>query len=66
MMKKVRDTIDGKDELTLLLEDPFGNRLVLSDEAFKEVMSKEEASVLKTGMTVFELTGLSDEELEKL
>ena len=66
ILKKIRDTIEGKDELTLILEDPFGNSLVLSDEAFKEVMSKEEASMLKTGMTVFELTGLSDEELEKL
>ncbi|MCD6493841.1 MAG: ZPR1 zinc finger domain-containing protein [Archaeoglobaceae archaeon] len=66
ILRKIRDTIEGKDELTLILEDPFGNSLVLSDEAFKEVMSKEEASMLKTGMTIFELTGLSDEELEKL
>jgi len=66
ILNKIEKTIEGEDELTLILEDPFGNSLILSDEAFKEKMSKEEASMLKTGMTVLELTGLSDEELEKL
>ena len=65
ILDRIRKTIEGEDELTLILEDPFGNSLIISDEAFKEKMSEDEASTLKTGMTVFELTGLSNEELEK-
>ncbi|RLI80504.1 hypothetical protein DRP05_00600 [Archaeoglobales archaeon] len=66
ILDRIRKTIEGEDELTLILEDPFGNSLIISDKAFKEKMSEEEASTLKTGMTVFELTGLSDEELERI
>ena len=48
------------------MEDPFGNSLILSDEAFREAMSKEEAEKLKTGMTVFDVTGLSEDDLLKI
>ncbi len=63
---KIRDTIDGDEELTLILEDPLGNSLIVSDEAFKEIMSREEAQKLKTGMTIIDLTGMSEEELRDL
>ncbi len=66
ILERIRKTIEGEDELTLVLEDPFGNSLILSDEAFRERMSEEEASGLKTGMTVIELTGLSEDEILNL
>lgn len=66
ILKRIEDTLQGKDELTLILEDPFGNSLIISDESFREVMSREEAKNLKTGLSVIELTGLSEEEISKL
>ncbi|ADB58462.1 ZPR1 zinc finger domain-containing protein [Archaeoglobus profundus] len=66
ILKRIDDTVEGKDELTLILEDPFGNSLILSDSAFRERMKEEEAKALKTGMTVVDLTGLSEDELFRL
>lgn len=66
ILKRIRDTIEGRDELTLILEDPFGNSLILSDEAFRERLKEEDASKLKTGMTIMEITGLSESDLMKL
>lgn len=65
ILERIRNTIEGKDELTLVLEDPFGNSAVLSEEAFMEVMNEEEAKKLKTGLTVLELTNLTEEDLLK-
>ncbi len=50
ILDRIEKTLEGKDELTLILEDPFGNSLILSDLAFKERMKEEEARLLKTGM----------------
>ncbi len=66
ILEKIRNTIEGDEELTLILEDPFGNSLIVSDEAFREIMSREEAENLKTGLTVIELTGLNEDELQKI
>ncbi|MFN3383455.1 MAG: ZPR1 zinc finger domain-containing protein [Archaeoglobaceae archaeon] len=66
ILEKIEDTIAGREELTLILEDPFGNSLILSEESFREVISKEEAKNLKTGMSVIELTGLSEEEISRI
>ncbi len=63
VLERIRNTIEGDEELTLILEDPFGNSMIISDEAFREIMSKEEAEGLKKGLTVLEITGLSEEEL---
>ncbi|WP_456467907.1 ZPR1 zinc finger domain-containing protein [Archaeoglobus sp.] len=63
ILERIRNTIEGDEELTLILEDPFGNSMVVSDDAFREIMSKEEAEGLKKGLTVFDITGLSEEEL---
>lgn len=62
ILKRIAKTIEGEEELTLILEDPFGNSVIVSDEAFKEIISKEEVEGLKKGLTVIELTGLSEEE----
>lgn len=66
ILKRIENTIEGRDELTLVLEDPFGNSIILSEESFREVMSREEAKNLKTGLSVIELTGLSEEEISKI
>ncbi len=66
ILRRIRDTVEGKDELTLILEDPLGNSLILSDEAFRERLKEEEAKRLKTGMTIMDLTGMSESELMKL
>ncbi len=66
ILRKIEDTIAGREELTLILEDPFGNSLILSDESFREVMSEEDAKNLKTGLSVIELTGLSEEEISRI
>lgn len=66
ILERIRNTIEGDEELTLILEDPFGNSLIVSDDAFKEIMSQEEAQRLKTGMTIIDITGMSEEELEDL
>jgi len=63
ILNRIRDTIEGEGELTLILEDPYGNSLIISDEAFKETISKEEAERLKKGLTVIDITGLSEKEL---
>ncbi|MDI9645480.1 MAG: ZPR1 zinc finger domain-containing protein [Archaeoglobales archaeon] len=65
ILEKIRNTMEGKDELTLVLEDPFGNSAILSEEAFMEVIGEEEAKKLKVGLTVLELTNLTEEDLLK-
>ncbi len=66
ILERLRRAMEGEEELTLILEDPLGNSVILSDEAFRERLSEEEASKLKTGMTIMDLTGLSEEELMRL
>ena len=63
ILDKIDKTLKGEAELTLILEDPFGNSAIISDEVFIEKMSENEAAQLKSGITVMELTGLSEEEL---
>lgn len=66
IIEKIKGTVEGREELTLILEDPFGNSAILSEEAFREIMNKDDAEKLKTGMTFFELTGLSEDDLMRL
>ncbi|NOY10929.1 MAG: ZPR1 zinc finger domain-containing protein [Archaeoglobi archaeon] len=57
ILEKLRLARDGKERLTIVLEDPHGNSMIISDEAFMEKMSEVEARSLKTGLTVVEITG---------
>jgi zinc finger protein len=66
ILKKIKETKEGDEELTLILEDPYGNSAIVSDEVFIEKMSEHEALKLKTGMTVMDITGLSEEEISGL
>ncbi len=63
ILDKIKNTIEGTGELTLILEDPFGNSLILSDKAVREKISCEEVAGLKAGMTIMEISGKSKEEL---
>jgi len=63
ILERIRNTVEGDEELTLILEDPFGNSLIESEDAVKEKISEEEASILKTGLTVMDVSGLSEKEL---
>ncbi len=63
ILKKIEDVIEGKDELTLVLEDPFGNSLIASEEAERERISEDELKNLKTGLTVLEISGDLEENL---
>ncbi len=57
ILSKLRAARDGDENLTLILEDPFGNSMIVSDKAFMERMSREEASKLKTGLTIIDIAG---------
>ena len=47
--KEIRKAMDGVEDFTFIIEDPFGNSAILHGDAKKEVLSPEEASKLKTG-----------------
>lgn len=66
ILNRIRKTIEGEDELTLIVEDPFGNSIILSDLAFKERIGDEEVRNLKTGMSVMDITGMSEDEILRL
>jgi len=57
IIEKLRLAREGKEKLTLIVEDPYGNSLIIDDKAFMERISREEASNLKSGLTVLEIAG---------
>ncbi len=64
ILGRLRAVREGDDSVTLVVEDPFGNSTIISDDAFMERLSDEEASKLKTGLTIVDIVG--EEELESL
>jgi|Deesub1362A_J573_1020465.scaffolds.fasta_scaffold00306_18 zinc finger protein len=58
ILKKIRNTLEGNEKLTLIIEDPLGNSLIESKEAVKETLNEKEASKLKKSITI-----LSEEDL---
>ena len=61
ILKRIKNTMEGKDELTLILEDPFGNSLIASDKAIREKLNEKEIKKLRTGFTVFEVLKYKNE-----
>lgn len=57
ILEKLRLARDGKEKITIVLEDPHGNSMIIDDSAFVEKMSEIEARSLKTGLTVLDITG---------
>jgi zinc finger protein len=49
ILERIRNTIEGEEELTLILEDPFGNSIILGN-AVQEPIDEKEALSLKTGL----------------
>jgi zinc finger protein len=54
IQQALRDAMDGKKELTLIMEDPLGNSAIISEKAKCRQLTPEEAEHLKTGMIVFD------------
>jgi zinc finger protein len=65
LLQRLAHLRTGKDRATLILEDPCGNSLVLSEKAKKETLTAEEASHLKMGMTIMEMGGTVTKEGDK-
>ncbi len=57
ILSKLRAARNGEERLTLILEDPFGNSMIIGDDVFMEKMSEDEAAKLKTGLTVIDIIG---------
>ena len=64
ILAKLKAVREGEDSVTLIVEDPFGNSTIISDVVFMEKLSQEEASKLKTGLTIVDIVG--EEELMNL
>ncbi|AGK60224.1 ZPR1-related zinc finger protein [Archaeoglobus sulfaticallidus PM70-1] len=66
ILEKISNTINGDEELTIIIEDPYGNSAIVSDDVFVEKMSEHEVAKLKTGLTVMDITGKTEEEIFEL
>ena len=62
LLKTIDDVLEGKRRVTLIVEDPFGNSAIIGDGVKKEVLSRDEAEKLKTGMTVIDVAGVENED----
>lgn len=49
--------VAGELPFTIIIDDPYGNSAIVSEEVERRALTEEELSVLKTGMTVVDLTG---------
>lgn len=58
----IDEILSGRYEVTLIVEDPFGNSAIIGEGVEREMLSVEEASKLKTGMTVIDVAGVENED----
>lgn len=61
IQKYLEEAMNGIGQMTLVIEDPFGNSAIISEKAKSFVLGKDETDRLKTGMIVFDVDA---EELE--
>lgn len=54
ILKQLNDLIDGKVTASLIIEDPFGQSNIVSDNLIKEPIPEEDLKNLKTGFSVIE------------
>lgn len=59
MLREVRG---GKRNVTVIIEDPFGQSFVGHPRAVREKLSDEEIKSLKTGFLVFESDEIDEED----
>ncbi len=57
ILDRLKNAIEGNENLTLVLEDPYGNSAIIDDGVFMEKLDHNEMKELKTGLTVVELMG---------
>jgi len=55
LLNDISEIREGKKEITVVVEDPFGNSAIISERASSRILSREEASKLKTGYLLFEV-----------
>ena len=51
---------EGREPVTVMIEDPFGNSAIVHEDVVKEEMTPEEVAGLATGMIVFDKDELKD------
>lgn len=56
ILNTIEGVKSGDAELTITIEDPFGNSAILSERATHRSLTKEEMSRLKTGMVVLDVS----------
>lgn len=54
LLSNVEKTRAGKNEITLVIEDPLGNSAIIAENAVFRKLTRDEINNLKTGMIVFE------------
>ena len=52
VLEGIDSVIAGKEGITIVIEDPFGNSAILSPKAKKRPLTEEELKGLKTGMVI--------------
>jgi zinc finger protein len=55
LMHILEEVIEGRNKITVVIEDPLGNSAIISKKAVATKLSKEEAEKLNTGMIVFDV-----------
>lgn len=50
----IQEAMEGKRELTIIIEDPLGNSAIISDRSISTKLTHKEMKNLKTGMIIFD------------
>jgi zinc finger protein len=54
ILEDIAKVKEGKKEVTLVVEDPFGHSSIMQEKALKSELTEDEIKKLKTGFTTFE------------
>lgn len=54
LQEMIREAVDGKRKLTIIIEDPLGNSAIISEKSKSSILTPEQVRALKTGMIVFD------------
>lgn len=61
LLARVNAMQDGREPVTVVLEDPFGNSALVHDDVVRESLTPEEAAALSPGLVVIDSEDLKDE-----
>jgi zinc finger protein ZPR1 len=56
LLEMIDSVRKGKDTMTLVIDDPFGNSAIISPRAHRRVLSESEACTLKTGILTVDVS----------